>query len=74
MLGEGQAATGLTQGAAPDCAAGYKAEEKRMKGTPDQGKVASLPSVVDYEAEAVLEGGQSKISAAQGKVACRLTD
>ena len=66
--------TGLTQASPPDCAASYKAEEKRMKGTPNQAKVASLPSVVDYEAETVLQGGQSEISAAQGKVDCRRTD
>ena len=66
--------TGLTQASPPDCAASYKAEEKRMKGTPNQAKVASLPSVVDYEAEMALQGGQSAISAAEGKVACRLTD
>ena len=67
-------ATGLTQATAPDCAAQYKAEEKRMKGTPHQAKVAALPSVVDYEAVATLDAGQVKISAAQGKVACRLPD
>ncbi len=67
-------ATGLTQGPAPDCAAAYKAEEKRMKGTPNQAKVASIPSAVDYEAVVTLEGGQSTISAAPGKVACRLPD
>ena len=67
-------ATGLTQATAPDCAASYKAEEKRMKGTPHQAKVAALPSVVDYEAVATLDAGQVKISAAQGKVACRLPD
>jgi hypothetical protein len=69
-----KAATGLTQDAAPDCAAPYKAEEKRMKGTPNQAKVAGLPSVVDYEAVAALDAGQIKISAAQGKVACRLPE
>jgi hypothetical protein len=69
-----KAATGLTQATAPDCAASYKAEEKRMKGTPNQAKVAALPSVVDYEAVATLEAGQVKISAAEGKVACRLPD
>ena len=67
-------ATGLTQSTAPDCAASYKAEEKRMKGTPNQAKVAALPSVVDYEAVATLDAGQSKILAAQGKVACRMPD
>ncbi len=67
-------ATGLTQGPAPDCAAQYKAEEKRMKGTPNQAKVASIPSAVDYEAVVTLEGGQSTISAGEGKVACRLPD
>jgi len=67
-------ATGLTQPSAPDCAASYKAEEKRMKGTPNQAKVAALPSVVDYEAVATLDAGQVKVSAAQGKVACRLPD
>ncbi len=66
--------TGLTQASAPDCAAPYKAEEKRMKGTPNQARVASLPSVVDYEAVAALEAGQGKISPAQGKLACRLSD
>ena len=69
-----KAATGLTQATAPDCAAQYKAEEKRMKGTPHQAKVAALPSVVDYEAVATLDAGQVKISAAQGEVACRLPD
>jgi hypothetical protein len=59
---------------ASDCAAQYKAEEKRMKGTPNQAKVAALSSVVDYEAVAALEAGQAKISAAPGKVACRLPD
>ena len=67
-------ATGLTQANAPDCAAQYKAEEKRMKGTPNQAKVAAIPSVVDYEAVTTLEAEQVKISAAQGKVACRLPD
>ncbi len=67
-------ATGLTQTSAPDCAAPYKAEEKRMKGTPNQAGVASLPSVVDYEAQTVLQGGQAQISAAAGKTACRLGD
>ena len=69
-----KAATGVTQATAPDCAAQYKAEEKRMKGTPNQAKVAGLPSVVDYEAVTTLEAGQVKISAAQGKVACRLAE
>ena len=69
-----KAATGLTQATAPDCAASYKAEEKRMKGTPHQAKVAAIASVVDYEAVATLDAGQVKISAAQGKVACRLPD
>ncbi len=45
-----------------------------MKGTPNQAKVAALPSVVDYEAVATLDAGQVKVSAAQGKVACRLPD
>lgn len=45
-----------------------------MKGTPNQAKAGALPSVVDYEAAAVLEAGQVKISAAQGKGACRLPD
>jgi hypothetical protein len=67
-------ATGITQASAPDCAAPYKAEEKRMKGTPNQAKVASLPSVVDYEAQTVLQGGQAQVSAAPGKAACRLSD
>jgi hypothetical protein len=67
-------ATGITQTAVPDCAALYKAEEKRMKGTPNQAKVASVPSVVDYEAQTVLQGGQAQVSAAPGKVACRITD
>ena len=67
-------ATGLAQSTAPDCAAQYKAEEKRMKGTPNQAKVAAIPSVVDYEAVVALDAGQVKISAAQGKVACRLPD
>jgi hypothetical protein len=67
-------ATGLTQATAPDCAASYKAEEQRMKGTPNQAKIAALPSVVDYEAVATLDGGQVKISAAQGKIGCRLPD
>ena len=66
--------TGLTQAAAPDCASSYKAEQQRMKGTPHQAKVASYPSVVDYEAETVLQGGLTKVSAVQGKAACRLPD
>ena len=45
-----------------------------MKGTPHQANVASLPSVVDYEAKAVLQGGQALVSAEPGKAACRLGD
>jgi len=65
-------ATGLTRPSPPDCAAAYKAEEKRMKGTSHQ--AASVPSVVDYEAEVVLGAGRSKVSPAGGQVACRLAD
>ncbi len=64
--------TGLTQASPPDCAAAYKAEEKRMKGTSH--KAASVPSVVDYEAEAVLDSGHHKVLPAAGPVQCRLSD
>ncbi len=64
--------TGLTQASPPDCAAAYKAEEKRMKGSSD--KTASVPSVVQYEAETVLNAGDAKVSAAPGQVSCRLSD
>ncbi|MFY9639444.1 MAG: hypothetical protein WCD20_02315 [Rhodomicrobium sp.] len=64
--------TGLTQASPPDCAAAYKAEEKRMKGSSHS--AASVPSVVQYEVETVLNSGQTKVSAAPGQVSCRLSD
>jgi hypothetical protein len=67
-------ATGVKQETPPDCAAPYKAEEQRMKGTPHQAGVATLPSVVDYEAQMVLQGGQTQISALGGNAACRLSE
>ncbi len=64
--------TGLTQASPPDCSAAYMAEEKRMKGSSH--RAASVPSVVQYEAETVLNAGQAKVSAAPGQVSCRLAD
>src|SRR5262249_38342723 len=52
--------TGLTQPTPPDCSAAYKAEQIRMQGnknvTPAQ--IAADPTVVDYEAETVLDAVQ----------------
>ena len=65
-------ATGLTQEFPPDCTAAYRAEEQRMKGSSHQ--AASVPSVVQYEAQTVLDAGRASISAAPGQVSCRLAD
>lgn len=66
-------ATGLTGSTPPDCSALYKAEAKRMEGRPY--KVADLPSVVEYEADTLLEAGQARVSATgKGAVSCRLAD
>jgi hypothetical protein len=61
--------TGL-QGAAPDCAAAYEAEEKR---TPTMVQaVIDDPTVIDYEAVASIGPGGSKIAPGTGKaIACR---
>ena len=69
-----KAATGLTQASAPDCAAPYKAEEKRMKGTPNQAKVAVAAERCGLRGGSGAASRTGKISAAQGKAACRLPD
>ncbi len=64
--------SGLTQEFPPDCATAYRAEEQRMKGS--SYRAASVPSVVQYEAQAVLDAGQANVSAVPGQVSCRLSD
>jgi len=60
--------TGLTQAPPPDCNAAYKREQERTKAAAQQ--VAADPTVFYYEAEAALDGGQSKISPLPGKLTC----
>lgn len=61
--------TGLT-GAAPDCAAAYRAEQKR---TPQFAKqVLTDPTIVDYEAAVTIDASGHKIAPVTGKaLRCR---
>lgn len=53
----------------PDCTASYKAEQIRSGMKAEE--LAPDPSVLDYEAETTLEGGQTKTARVGGDVVCR---
>ena len=60
--------TGLS-GKAPGCAAAYRQEEK--KAGANASGIAADPSVIEYEAETVLDGTRHKTKPRPGKITCK---
>jgi hypothetical protein len=64
--------TGLTAATAPDCRAAYQQEQSRVPGYAEE--TTDVPSVIDYQVEATINGANTKIIPLSAARHCRVAD